>query len=265
MVRRKGPRGALAVDADLHLFAVHHVLLDLGDVVGHVVNQFQPQVPGAELEDLLEGLPHPVGDQLPVGKGEIGRRRHGPQVLLRLRRGERGAAELPVRQFDAVLGRGLEHHLDVVVAHLVAQTPGTGMDDGRHLILEEPQGRGQLLIENLQDVAHFDEVVAGAERAQLVLAPVHGELADPLRVGPVNLAVGLDVVQVLLTAEAVFHRPAGPLAHHLFQGGAAELQILPPGAHPRRDVAEQGVDQLLHTARDLAPLEVGAQAAAPRS
>ena len=165
MVRRKGPGGAFAVDTQLPGLALHRVGLDLGDVVADIVNQFQPQIPGPHLKHLLEGLPHPVGDELPVGKGKVGGPGHGGQVALAFRRSQGGAAELAVRQFDAILGAGLEHHLDVVFAHLVPQPPGAGVDDGRHLILEQPQLRRQGRIVNLVDITYFDKMVARTQGA----------------------------------------------------------------------------------------------------
>ena len=86
VARGKGPGRTLAVDAEFFLPAVYLVLFDLGDVMGHVINQLQTQIPGAHLQDLLKALPDPVGDQLPVGKGKIGRGGHGRQILLAFRR-----------------------------------------------------------------------------------------------------------------------------------------------------------------------------------
>ena len=81
------------------------VLLHLGDVVGHVVDQVHLQrFPRAaeELGEDLAGLPH---QQLPVAPGEVGRGTHRAEVLLALRAVDRGAGQLPVGQLDAVLRR----------------------------------------------------------------------------------------------------------------------------------------------------------------
>ena len=209
VVRRKGPGRPLAMDTQLPGLALHRVGLDLGDVVADIVNQFQPQVPGPHMKNLLKTLPHPVGDELPVGKGEVRGPGHGRQVPLAFRRGQGGAAELAVRQFDAVLGAGLEHHLDVVLAHLVPQPPGAGVDDGRHLIREKPQLRRQCRIVNLIDITHFDEVVARTQGAQLVLAPVQGEVRDQLGVGAGDGAPGLDVGQVRRPRRSLLSPPSG--------------------------------------------------------
>ena len=99
--------------------------------------------------------------------------------------------------------------------------------------------------------------------AQLVLAPVQGEVGDQVRVGPVDASPGLDVLQVRGLAEAVFHGPGGAVGAAPLQGGHGELQILAPGTQPRGDVAEQGVDQFVHAAGDIRPAQVGAEQAHP--
>ena len=56
VMRGEGPGGALAVHQQGLLLAVHHVLLHLGDVVGHVVDHVHVQVVWRGGEDLGEGL-----------------------------------------------------------------------------------------------------------------------------------------------------------------------------------------------------------------
>ena len=59
-----------------------------------------------------------------------------------------------------------------------------------------PMTRGRLLVEDVIDDLHFEEVVAGAERAALLRAAVEGVVADHVRVGAVEPALGLGVVDV---------------------------------------------------------------------
>src|SRR5690606_2615523 len=94
MAGRKSARGALAVHPKLALLPVVLVLLELGDVVRHVVDKVHLQLlPGAAENRLeaLAGLPH---EELPVAPGKIGRGPHGAQVLLPLRTMDRRADEL---------------------------------------------------------------------------------------------------------------------------------------------------------------------------
>ena len=135
------------------------------------------------------------------------------------------------------------------------------MDDGGHLVFKEAQLGGQGRIENFIDITHFDEVVAGTQGAQLVLAPVHGKIGDQVGVSPVDPPSGLDVGEVSGLAEAFVHRPASAIFENLFKHGAGELEILAPGTHPRRDVVEQGIDQVIHAAGHLLPLQLGAEQA----
>lgn len=56
MVWRKRPRRALPVHEKRLLFAVHHVLLHLGDVVRDVVDDVHVQVVWGRVEDFRERL-----------------------------------------------------------------------------------------------------------------------------------------------------------------------------------------------------------------
>ena len=95
----------LAVDAQLHVLAVHGVALYLGDIVGDVVDLSYSHLRPAFVEDLTEGLPCPVGDALPVGPGEVGGTPHGAEVALTFRRGDWYGSELSVGENDLVLFR----------------------------------------------------------------------------------------------------------------------------------------------------------------
>ena len=110
MARREGPRRPLAVDPDLLLLAVDRVLLELGDVVAHVVDQVHLQLLPRLAEDLGEHLAGLLHQQLAVAPGEVGGRPHGADVLLALRAVDRGAGQLAVGQLDAVLLRRLAEH-----------------------------------------------------------------------------------------------------------------------------------------------------------
>ena len=121
VARRKGPRRALAMYAERLGHAVHLIGLDLGDVVGHVVDQVHAQSLGRQLKDLGESLAGQVRHDLTIAPGVVGGRPHGPQILLALRRFDRGAGELLVGQVDAVFSRHVAKILEGVVADLIAQ------------------------------------------------------------------------------------------------------------------------------------------------
>ena len=66
--------------------AIHNVLLHLGNVVTHVVDDMHVQVVWRGVEHLGEGLPGQEGHAAPVDPGKVGRRRHAVQILLPLLR-----------------------------------------------------------------------------------------------------------------------------------------------------------------------------------
>ena len=122
MTRREGARRSLAVDADLlRLAAADRVLLELGDVVGDVVDQLHAERFPRLAEDLREDLARLVGQELAVAPGVVGGRAHRAQVGLALRTAHRCTGELRVGQLEAVPFRGVLERRQVVVAHLVAQ------------------------------------------------------------------------------------------------------------------------------------------------
>ena len=136
MTGREGPGRPLAMDADLlREAAADVVVLELGDVVGDVVDQVQPQRLPGDAEDPGEDLAGLVGEQLAVAPGIVGRRAHRPQVGLPLGAVHRGAGQLPVGEREAVLlGRPLED-AEVVVADLVAEPARARVDQDGDLPL----------------------------------------------------------------------------------------------------------------------------------
>ena len=117
----------------------------------------------------------------------------------------------------------------VVVADLVTEAPGAAVDHDGHLADFDPQGRGHVPVEDLLDDLHLEKMVAGAQRADLVLAPLEGPFAHRLRIGPRQTPPVLHGLQVALGAVAVFHRPAGTLDKDPLLLAAGEFQS-PPGA-----------------------------------
>ncbi len=101
MAGPEGARGALAVHAHLDVAAAHLVRLDLRHVVRHVVHQEEIPVRHLAAQDLLERLADAIGEHLAVGPGVVGGAVHGGQIGLALRRIQRRADQLPVRQLDS--------------------------------------------------------------------------------------------------------------------------------------------------------------------
>ena len=76
-----------------------------------------------------------------------------------------------------------------VVADLVAQAARAGVDHDADHVLLQAHDAGRLLVEDVIDDLHFEEVVAGAERAALLRAALHGVVADRVGLGAVEPAV----------------------------------------------------------------------------
>ena len=212
MAGRVGAGRPLAVDADPRVAAVHRQGLELGDVVADVVHHLELDAAGRRPQRLGEALPRPVGHHLAVGEGVVGGRRHRRQVAPPLRRADRRAAELAVGQLDAVLPRRLDHHLQVVGAHLVAEAARAAVDHHHHLLGEEPEGAGGGAVVDLGDDLDLAEVVARAQRAELAPAALVGALGDRVGVGAGDRSPLLQGVEVAALAEPVLHRPAGARA-----------------------------------------------------
>ena len=199
-------------------------------------------------------------DDLAVGPGEVRARAHGSEIGLPLRRIERRAAELAVRQRYVVLThRGL-HGAQGIVADLVAAAARARVDEHRELAREEPEDRGRARLKDLRDFLKFQEMVAAAQGAQLVLPPLHRARAGALRVRLGQGPAVLHGLQVGTLAVAPLHRPARALEEDFAQFLFAQAQRTfraDPGRHgPEQRVHELGEDRF-----DLRGFEVGAQQA----
>ena len=169
MARRERPRRPLAMDPDLLLDAVDRVLLELGDVVAHVVDQVHLQL-------------------LPRSGRRRRRRPRGPAASAAggcTRRSWRPRAWRAMYCWPSGLSTGaqascrsgrsmpyfsgaLRSVRQGVVAHLVAQAARAGVDHDADHVLLQAHDLGGLLVEDVIDDLHFEEVVARAERAALL-------------------------------------------------------------------------------------------------
>ncbi len=125
----------LSMNANPLLASIDLVVLEFGDVMADVVDEIQLESLGAHPHHPLKGFPDPVGNHLPVSKGEISRTGHGGPVPLALIGADGGTTELPIRQFDSIFRGRLKHYLDVIVAHLVSQASRSRVNGHGHLVL----------------------------------------------------------------------------------------------------------------------------------
>lgn len=196
-------------------------IVDLPDIVSNALR----------LEDLLEALTDVVGQDLAVAEGEVRRTGHRLQVILPLRAIDGRAHQLLVGQLDAVFMDHPLEALEVIGADLVAEAAGAAMDLDGDLPLEEPHPLRAHRIEDLIHHIHLDEVVPGAQGAQLILPPLLGFRGRLVRIRVGHAAEFLGVLQILGPGVAVAQRPAGPLRQHLIQLPRRQGDV-PFGAHP---------------------------------
>ena len=107
-----------------------------------------------------------------------------------------------------------------------------------------PQARGGGRVVNVRDALHLDEVVAGADRAELAGAALLGALRDRCRVGPGQAAARLGALEVVRRPDPSLDERPRPLAQHAVEVGAPEAQ-LPVLAHAGRHRARELVDERL--------------------
>mmetsp|Transcript_33565 Transcript_33565/g.105700 ORF Transcript_33565/g.105700 Transcript_33565/m.105700 type:complete len:207 (-) Transcript_33565:1136-1756(-) len=101
--RAEGPRRPFAVHQDLLFDSIHHVLLNLRNVVGYIVNCAHSEFLLVPLKDCCEALPDSFCHQTSIDKREIRCCSHGSKVLLSLLGLDTTASQLPVYYRDPLL------------------------------------------------------------------------------------------------------------------------------------------------------------------
>ena len=194
-----------------------------------------------------------MGDDLPVGEGEVRRGGHRPEVASALLGLQGSAAELPVGKVDAVLPGGLQHVLEEVVADLVAEAPGAGVDADRDAPRRDADRPGRLLVEDLVDDLHLHEVIPRAEGPELRAAALLRPRAHQVRPRLGEAAALLDPGEILLTPEAPLDRPAGAAREQGVVLVLGHAEVLAMGADAGGDVLEEAAHQGIDPALDVGP------------
>lgn len=176
----EGTRRPFPVYNKLHGLAFDHMLLDLGDVVSNIIQERKVSFPPGH--ELSQGIPDLPGYHLSVTPGKIGGCAHGREVLLSLRGVEGSAGQLAIGKMNVVLVHGGDHLFQVVGRHLVSESPRARMDEYRHLIGPQAKDLRHGGVEDLFHIRYFHKVVAGADSAQLIEAPLAGKFRYPLDV-----------------------------------------------------------------------------------
>ena len=128
------------------------MLLNLGDVMAHVIDDIQSAIPPVLLAKCLA---QPLSQSRAVGEGVVTGSPHRIEVGRPLTAVNRGGCELAVREADPPFLRVPDIAISAIIrlyrsymfgADLMPEPSGSGVDHGRHLSLSEAEGRGGVLI-----------------------------------------------------------------------------------------------------------------------
>ncbi len=139
------------------------------------------------------------------------------------------------------------------------EPPRPAVEEDQHLPRAhvQPEGARRLLVVDLLDRLYLQEVVARAQRAELLAAPLPRPLADRVRVRSGDAAARLRGVEVGGGAIPALDRPGGALCHHLVQLAVADAERA-VGAQAGRHVLEEPVGELPDDRPDLVLPQAGA-------
>mmetsp|Transcript_30839 Transcript_30839/g.80958 ORF Transcript_30839/g.80958 Transcript_30839/m.80958 type:complete len:253 (-) Transcript_30839:552-1310(-) len=245
MVWRECARGSLPVHEELLDVPVHHVLLDLGDVVGHIVDEVHVQVLWGLVEHLRERLTRQKRHGRPVHPGVVRGRRHPGQVVLALGRGDAGARELAVVHLDLVADHRPLHLHEGIRSDLVPEAAAARVDHDADLVdLVDAHLLGDEWVVDLLHDLHLRVVVPGAQGPHLGQPALLGPRGDLGGVGVEHAAVLLAMLLVLWPGITLPERPVDAQLQRLLQVGRLGRDYA-LGADSDRYVIEHGLRQLL--------------------
>ena len=242
MARWKRPRRPFPVDAQTNFFSFHGEGLDLRDVVADVVEKPHPEFPRPHPQRLFESLPCPVHEHLPVRPGIVRRAGHRSEVVPAPVRVQPGAGKLAVGQVDPDLPHMFDHPRQVIVANLVAETPGAAVNQHADLSRLKAESRGGGFVEDLLHDLDLEEMVPRPECPELVLPPQERPVAHLLRIGARHYPAVLGRLQVCRRTVAVADGPGRAFDQDLPFLLLGEFQG-PPGTNAGGDVLKECRDQ----------------------
>ena len=133
-----------------------------------------------------------MGDDLPVAPGEIRRGCHRMEICLPFGRSKWCTRQFAVRHRNAVIGHDLIHAPDIFRAGLVTESARTSVNQDGDLSLEQTERFCAFNVENSFDALNFEEMIARAERAELIDPPLLGTLRHGIGAGRDKAAVLFD-------------------------------------------------------------------------
>ena len=192
----------------LHAGPAHRVLFNLCHVVGDVINLVEVVRPHLARQHFLKGAPDVVCQRLAVGKGKVRRAGHRAEILLSFLGLKGRAYQFAVGKLDAIVVHRLLKARDIVLADLVAKAARAAVDLHHRLAGEQTEALGRGLVVNRGDGIHLNEVIAGAQRADLAASTFPRLVRNVFGIGPGHRAELLCVLQVLVARQAAMSSPA---------------------------------------------------------
>ncbi len=138
VARRKRPGSTLPMHTNTDRLAVYLMLFDLCNVMSNVIDKLHTKILRRFQKHLPKDLPSPVHDYLPVSPSIICCCSHSCKIILPLLRSKRSTCQLPVGNINVVFPDRALHDFQVISTHLMAQSPGTGMNHDNNLTREKP-------------------------------------------------------------------------------------------------------------------------------
>src|SRR5688500_17191577 len=184
------------------------VLLDLGDVVRDVVQDFDTVF--AKL--VFPGAPNAGCDDLPICKSKVRRCRHRAQIVFALFRLDGRAGELAIGQRDPIFRHRFHHRADAVRRHLVAEAAGAGVNLDDDLAEADAEAPRFVFVEHSLDDIDLDAMIAGADSPEWSAAALFGACGDGAGIGAVEATLRLDALQIAFVALADLDGASGTVA-----------------------------------------------------
>mmetsp|Transcript_6424 Transcript_6424/g.10156 ORF Transcript_6424/g.10156 Transcript_6424/m.10156 type:complete len:262 (+) Transcript_6424:326-1111(+) len=169
MMRWKCTCRTFAMHQQFHEFAIHVVLLNLCNIVRHIVDHMHVQVVRRRaFKNLLKRLTRQECHTRTVHPGKIRRCRHGCQIVLAFLTRNECTRQLSIVDVNLVALHGCLHLHQRIGRHLMAQAARATVDHDTNLILgKDAHLLGRKLIVDLVDSLNFNVVVACAQCTHL--------------------------------------------------------------------------------------------------
>src|SRR3989338_8922475 len=138
----EGAGGAFTMHAHGVLATVHLVSFELRNVVRHIVDQVHAELFPALAEDALKHRTRQLHEALTIRPRVVGRTAHRAQVRAAFLGSERRTGQLTIRHHNPIFLHRPAGHVEIIVADLVPETSGAGVDHERDLAWDQPEDVG---------------------------------------------------------------------------------------------------------------------------